>query len=55
MRIIRSEVKEMKNDGKPEAQDGSGPVEGRVVNHPQSRAGNDEPTDGTDVPPSNRA
>jgi len=56
MRIIKSEVKEMKNDGKPEAaNDGTGPVEGRVVNHPQSRAANGEPTDGTDVPPSNRA
>jgi sec-independent protein translocase protein TatA len=46
----------MKNDGKPEAaNDRTDPVEGRVVNHPQSRAANGEPTDGTDVPPSNRA
>jgi sec-independent protein translocase protein TatA len=55
MRIIKSEVKEMKNDGKPENPEGTGPVEGRVVNHPQSRTTNGEPTDGTDVPPSNRA
>jgi sec-independent protein translocase protein TatA len=56
MRIIKSEVKEMKNDGKPEAaNDRTDPVEGRVVNHPQSRTANGEPTDGTDVPPSNRA
>jgi sec-independent protein translocase protein TatA len=55
MRIIKSEVKEMKNDGKTEDRDGTGPVEGRVVNHPQSRTTNGEPTDGTDVPPSNRA
>jgi len=56
MRIIKSEVKEMKNDGKPEASnDGTDPVEGRVVNHPQSRAANGEPTYGTDVTQSNRA
>jgi sec-independent protein translocase protein TatA len=53
MRIIKSEVKEMKNDGKTEPTDATGPVEGRVVNHPQAKTG--EPTDGTDVPPSNRA
>jgi sec-independent protein translocase protein TatA len=53
MRIIKSEVKEMKNDGKTESTDPSGPVEGKVVNHPQAKPG--EPTDGTDVPPSNRA
>ncbi|WP_426995814.1 Sec-independent protein translocase subunit TatA [Pseudarthrobacter sp. N5] len=54
MRIIKSEVKEMKNDGKPEAKDGSDPVEGKIVNHPQAKTQNGEPTDGTDVPPSNR-
>jgi sec-independent protein translocase protein TatA len=60
MRIIKSEVKEMKNDGKPEAKDGTDPVEGKIVNHPESRTQNGEPTngtrnaDGTDVPPSNR-
>jgi sec-independent protein translocase protein TatA len=58
MRIIKSEVKEMKNDGKPEAKDGSDPVEGKVVNHPQSRPQNGDSgtgsADGTDVPPSNR-
>lgn len=54
MRIIRSEVKEMKNDGKTETSaEATGPVEGKIVNHPQARPG--EPTDGTDVPPSNRA
>jgi sec-independent protein translocase protein TatA len=54
MRIIKSEVKEMKNDGKTETPaDATGPVEGKIVNHPQAKPG--EPTDGTDVPPSNRA
>ncbi|HEX7203095.1 MAG TPA: Sec-independent protein translocase subunit TatA [Arthrobacter sp.] len=53
MRIIKSEVKEMKNDGKTDSTDASGPVEGTVVNHPKAKPG--EPTDGTDVPPSNRA
>ncbi|MEK0156805.1 Sec-independent protein translocase subunit TatA [Arthrobacter oryzae] len=59
MRIIKSEVKEMKNDGKPEAKDGD-PVEGKIVNHPQSRPQNGDASgstgnaDGTDVPPSNR-
>ena len=53
MRIIKSEVKEMKNDGKPDTTDASGPVEGTIVNHPKAKPG--EPTDGTDVPPSNRA
>ncbi|MET4591458.1 Sec-independent protein translocase subunit TatA [Pseudarthrobacter sp. YS3] len=59
MRIIKSEVKEMKNDGKTESTpDASGPVEGKVVNHPQAKPAPTqpgEPTDGTDVPPSNRA
>lgn len=60
MRIIKSEVKEMKNDGKPEAKDGTDPVEGKIVNHPQSRPQNGDAgsgtgsADGTDVPPSNR-
>ena len=53
MRIIKSEVKEMKNDGKTDTTDASGPVEGTIVNHPKSKPG--EPNDGTDVPPSNRA
>jgi sec-independent protein translocase protein TatA len=52
-RIFKSEVREMKNDGKTESTDETGPVEGKVVNHPQAKPG--EPTDGTDVPPSNRA
>jgi sec-independent protein translocase protein TatA len=53
MRIFKSEVREMKNDGKTESTDETGPVEGKVVNHPQAKPG--EPTDGTEVPPSNRA
>lgn len=54
MRIIKSEVKEMKNDGKTETPaDATGPVEGKIVNHPQAKPG--DATDGTDVPPSNRA
>jgi sec-independent protein translocase protein TatA len=53
MRIIKSEVKEMKNDGKTDSTDASGPVEGTIVNHPKAKPG--EPTDGTDVPPSSRA
>jgi sec-independent protein translocase protein TatA len=54
MRIFKSEVREMKKDGKSdEAADGPNPVEGRVVNHPQAKPA--EPTDGTDVPPSSRA
>jgi sec-independent protein translocase protein TatA len=50
----------MKNDGKPETKDGTDPVEGKIVNHPQSRPQNGDSTsgtgsaDGTDVPPSNR-
>lgn len=55
MRIIKSEVKEMKNDGKPDADDASGPVEGKVVNHPQNEQRNDGgTTGGNDVPPANR-
>ena len=53
MRIIKSEVKEMKNDGKAEPTEATGPVEGTIVNHPKAKPG--EPTDGTDVPPSTRA
>jgi len=52
MRIIKSEVKQMKDDGKPEARDADGPVEGKVVNHPDAKTKNG---DDTDVPPSNRA
>ena len=44
----------MKNDGKTDSTDtASGPVEGKIVNHPPAKPG--EPTDGTDVPPSTRA
>ncbi|MDE8586375.1 Sec-independent protein translocase subunit TatA [Arthrobacter sp. NQ4] len=53
MRIIKSEVKEMKNDGKADSTEATGPMEGTIVNHPKAKPG--EPTDGTDVPPSNRA
>jgi sec-independent protein translocase protein TatA len=55
MRIFKSEVREMKKDGTPEAKDGSDPVEGRVVNHPQTGAPESRTGDGTDVPPSTRA
>ncbi|GAA2866400.1 Sec-independent protein translocase subunit TatA [Paenarthrobacter ilicis] len=54
MRIIKSEVKEMKNDGKPEAKDAgenSEAYEGRVVEHPDLKAKNKGETD---VPPSTR-
>ena len=48
MRIFKSEVREMKKDGKGEDAEGAaGPVEGRVVNHPHAKPA--EPTDGTDV------
>ncbi|MGX9900877.1 Sec-independent protein translocase subunit TatA [Arthrobacter sp. SA17] len=55
MRIFKSEVREMKKDGTPEAKDGSEPVEGKVVNHPRTNPTDNRPADGTDVPPSNRA
>ncbi|MBU8867565.1 Sec-independent protein translocase subunit TatA [Paenarthrobacter aromaticivorans] len=54
MRIIKSEVKEMKNDGKSDAKDAAettDAVEGRVVDHPDVRAKNNGETD---VPPSSR-
>lgn len=56
MRIFKSEVREMKKEGKTEDTSGQtdpGPVEGRVVNHPPANP--DRPADGTDVPPSSRA
>ncbi|HEY3572291.1 MAG TPA: Sec-independent protein translocase subunit TatA [Arthrobacter sp.] len=55
MRIFKSEVREMKKDGAPEAKDGTDPVEGTVVNHPRSAATENRPADGNDVPPPNRA
>jgi sec-independent protein translocase protein TatA len=55
MRIFKSEVREMKKDGAPEATDGTDPVEGTVVNHPRSAATENRPADGNDVPPPNRA
>ncbi|GGI02999.1 Sec-independent protein translocase subunit TatA [Arthrobacter liuii] len=53
MRILRSEVREMKNDGKPESTEATGPVEGAVVDHPKTKPA--EPTTVTDVPPSTRS
>ena len=64
MRIIRSEVKEMKNDGKTEStapsntagssnQSAEPPVEGRIVNNPPqsgSRSAGDGTTPGTGNP-----
>ena len=53
MRIFKSEVREMKKDGNTgSANDGSDPVEGRVVNHPQATSTGEPTGDGTDVPPS---
>jgi sec-independent protein translocase protein TatA len=49
MRIIKSEVKEMKNDGKtPDAPAASteAPVEGKIVNNPP-QAGTSNPGEGT--------
>jgi sec-independent protein translocase protein TatA len=54
MRIFKSEVREMKKDGAPEAAAGSDAVEGRVVNHPKSTGAESRTGDGTDVPPPNR-
>jgi sec-independent protein translocase protein TatA len=55
MRIFKSEVREMKKDGSPEAAADSDAVEGRVVNHPKSTGAESRTGDGTDVPPPNRA
>jgi sec-independent protein translocase protein TatA len=55
MRIFKSEVREMKKDGTPEANTESDPVEGKVVNHPRSAGTESRPGGGTDVPPPNRA
>ncbi|SDP60262.1 sec-independent protein translocase protein TatA [Arthrobacter sp. ok909] len=55
MRIFKSEVREMKKDGTSDAKEGSEPVEGRVVNHPQAAAPESRTGDGTDIPPSTRA
>jgi len=48
MRIFKSEVREMKKDGTADASDGSEPVEGKVVGHPDQKARN---VGETDVPP----
>ncbi|QDW29788.1 Sec-independent protein translocase subunit TatA [Arthrobacter sp. KBS0702] len=55
MRIFKSEVREMKKDGNPEAGADSDAVEGKVVNHPRSTGTESRPGEGTDVPPPNRA
>jgi len=55
MRIFKSEVREMKKDGKPEAEVDPDAVEGRVVNHPRTAGHEGHPGGGTDVPPSTRA
>ncbi|OFI37997.1 preprotein translocase subunit TatA [Arthrobacter sp. SW1] len=51
MRIFKSEVREMKKDGKSEAADGDDPVEGKVVGHPEQNGKNGGDSD---LPPSNR-
>jgi sec-independent protein translocase protein TatA len=55
MRIFKSEVREMKKDGTPDAKDDSDAVEGKVVNHPRSNGTESRPAAETDVPPPNRA
>ena len=56
MRIFESEVREMKKDDTAAGtQEGTGPVEGRVVNHPKSNDTENRAAGGTDVPPPNRA
>ncbi|MBT1001769.1 Sec-independent protein translocase subunit TatA [Paenarthrobacter sp. DKR-5] len=50
MRIFKSEVKQMKDDDKPKAEEPSEPVEGRIVNNPASP----RETGGTEEPPTNR-
>ncbi|MEC5191352.1 MULTISPECIES: Sec-independent protein translocase subunit TatA [unclassified Arthrobacter] len=55
MRIFKSEVREMKKDGATDTPDGAEPVVGRVVNHPKSAGAETRASDGTDVPPPNRA
>jgi sec-independent protein translocase protein TatA len=55
MRIFKSEVREMKKDGSTDTDDGTEPVEGRVVNHPKAAGTETRAGDGTDVPPPNRA
>ena len=55
MRIFKSEVREMKKDGTPDAKEGTEPVEGRVINHPRAGVPEGRTGDGTDVPPSTRA
>lgn len=51
MRIIKSEVREMKKDGAADAMEGSDSVEGEVVNYPHSATPDNHSTDGNNVPP----
>ncbi|GAC1569656.1 MAG: hypothetical protein NVS3B6_23020 [Pseudarthrobacter sp.] len=58
MRIIKSEVREMKTDGKTDSTDSSGPVEGKIVNNPEAGPAvnhSGQRNDGTGVPRSHRA
>ncbi|MFJ5696835.1 Sec-independent protein translocase subunit TatA [Arthrobacter sp. NPDC093139] len=55
MRIFKSEVREMKKDDTADAKDGSGPVEGKVVNHPRSTTPDSNPSEGNETQPPNRA
>ncbi|MGG5172529.1 Sec-independent protein translocase subunit TatA [Pseudarthrobacter sp. J1738] len=56
MRIMKSEVKQMKDEGKSETKsDVTDPVEGKIVNHSDAPTQNGNTNGGTDVPPSNRA
>lgn len=56
MRIFKSEVREMKKDDTAAGtQEGTGPVEGRVVNHPRSTSPDSNPSDGNETQPPNRA
>jgi sec-independent protein translocase protein TatA len=55
MRIFKSEVREMKKDDTADAKEGSGPVEGKVVNHPRSTTPDSNPSEGNETQPPNRA
>ncbi|GAC1455293.1 MAG: Sec-independent protein translocase subunit TatA [Pseudarthrobacter sp.] len=55
-RIIKSEVKEMKNDDKPDPLPRrSRAVEDTIVNHPEAMSAANHSGKPTDAPPSNRA
>ncbi|MFJ3959114.1 Sec-independent protein translocase subunit TatA [Arthrobacter sp. NPDC090010] len=51
MRIMKSEVNQMKGDGKSKAEAAEEPVEGKVVQHPESASDNG----GKQNPPSGNA